>query len=122
MQNIKILIVDDDAGFRRRIQKLLATESGIEVIGEAVDGQEAVLKAKKHKPDLVLIDIRMPKMSGIEATHQLKSEMPTLKVIILTIFFEEQEYREVVMDKGANGYIIKKSLLDELIPTIRNIF
>lgn len=121
MQNIRTLIVDDDAGFRRRVQKLLATESEIEVIGEAVDGQEAILKAKEYKPDLVLMDIRMPKMNGIEATHQLKSEMPELKIIILTIF-DEQEYREAVMLRGANGYIIKKSLLDELVPAIRSFF
>jgi DNA-binding NarL/FixJ family response regulator len=67
------------------------------------------------------MDIRMPKMSGIEATHQLKSEMPELKVIILTIF-DEQEYREAVMVRGANGYIIKKFLLDELVPAIRDFF
>jgi DNA-binding NarL/FixJ family response regulator len=118
---IGTLIVDDDASFRRRAKELLASESDIKVIGEAADGQEAILKARELKPDLVLMDVRMPGMNGVDATRQLKAEMPELRVIILTIF-DVQEYREAARASGASGYVIKKSLIEDLVPAIRGAF
>jgi DNA-binding NarL/FixJ family response regulator len=118
---IGTLIVDDDASFRRRAKELLASESDIKVIGEAADGQEAILKARELKPDLVLMDVRMPGMNGVDATRQLKAEMPELQVLILTIF-DVQEYREAAMASGASGYVIKKSLIEDLVPAIRGAF
>lgn len=118
MQRTKTLIVDDDASFRRRVKGLLDTEPDIEVVGEAADGQEAILKARELKPDLVLMDVRMPGTNGINATRRLKDEMPELKVIIVSIF-DLQEYREAAMASGASGYVVKKSLIKELVPTIR---
>ncbi len=120
MSITRTLIVDDDASFRRRVKEVLASESNIEVVGEASDGQEAIRKARELKPDLVLIDVRMPGMNGISATRQLKDEMPALKVIMLTIF-DLQEYRDAAMSGGANGYVIKKSLITELVPTIKSV-
>ncbi len=118
MQEVRTLIVDDNAGFRRGVKILLAYEPDIVVIGEAADGQEAILKARELKPDLVLMDVRMPGISGIDATRQLKEEIPELKVIVLTIF-DLEEYREAAMASGANGYVAKKSLIEELVPAIR---
>lgn len=120
MQRTRTLIVDDDGSFRQRIKELLATEPDIEVVGEAADGQEAIFEARELKPDLVLMDVRMPGLNGVNATRQLKDEMPELKVIILTIF-DLQEYREAAIASGASGYVIKKSLLEELVPAIRDV-
>ena len=104
VQRTRTLIVDDDGSFRQRIKELLATEPDIEVVGEAADGQEAIFEARELKPDLVLMDVRMPGLNGVNATRQLKDEMPELKVIILTIF-DLQEYREAAIASGASGYV-----------------
>ena len=120
MQIIKTLIVDDDASFRRRVKEFLAAEPDIQVIGEAEDGDEAILKARELKPDLVLLDVRMPRMSGITAAQQLNGEMPGVKVIMLTVF-DLPEYRETAIAIGANDYVVKKSLIAELLPTIRHV-
>ena len=121
MQKIKTLIVDDNSRFRKHIKEFLASGSKIEVIGEASNGLEAIRKARELKPDLVLLDIRMPGINGIEATHQLKEKMPGIKVIILTVF-DMDEYREAVKTNGADGYVIKKSLMNELVPVINSLF
>ena len=118
MQTIRTLIVDDNAGFRRRLKEFLASEPDIQVIGEAADGQAAILKARELQPDLVLMDVRMPGTNGITATRQLKEEMPELKVIMLSIL-DVQEYKQAALAGGANGYVIKKSLIEELMPAIR---
>ena len=118
---IGTLIVDDDAGFRQRVKQLLASEPDIEIIGEAADGREAILRAGELKPDLILMEVRMPGMNGVDATRQLKAEMPQLKVIMLTIF-DLQEYREAAKASGASGYVIKKSLIQDLVPAIRDAF
>lgn len=121
MQTKRMLIVDDDAGFRQRVKRFLASEPDMEVIGEAADGQEAILRARELKPDLILMDVRMPGMNGVDATRRLKAEMPELKVIILTIF-DVQEYREAAMASGASDYVIKKSMIKDLVPAIRGAF
>jgi two-component system invasion response regulator UvrY len=121
MQITRTLIVDDNANFRQQVKEFLAFESDIEVIGEAANGQEAILRARELKPDLVLMDVRMPGINGIDATRQLKDEMPELKVIIVTVF-DLQQYKEAAMASGANGYIAKGSVIEELVPTIRDAF
>jgi two-component system NarL family response regulator len=120
VRTIRTLIVDDNDGFRQRLKEFLASEPDIEVVGEAADGQEAILKARELKPDLVLMDVRMPGINGISATRQLKEEMPELIVIVLTIF-DLEEYREAAMASGASGYVVKKSLVEELVPAIRRV-
>ncbi len=120
MYAIRALIADDDAGFRREVRELLAAEADIEVVEEAADGEEAIRKARELKPDLVLMDIRMPGVNGLEATRQLKAEMPELTVIILTIF-EVDEYREAAISCGAEAYVVKRHLMEALIPAIRQV-
>ena len=120
MQIIRTLIVDDDAGFRRRLSEFLASEPGIEIVGEAADGLEVIPKATELKPDLVLMDVRMPGMNGVNATRKLKEEMPEVKLIMLSVF-DLPEYREAAMVSGASDYVVKKSMIEELVPAIRRI-
>jgi DNA-binding NarL/FixJ family response regulator len=121
MPTIKVLIVDDNAKFIKSVKKLLSNEQDIEVIGEAREGKEAILKAKELKPDIVLMDVRMPEMNGLESTASIKQMMPEVKIIILTIY-DIDEYREAAITSGASGYIIKKSMRNELVQTIREVF
>jgi DNA-binding NarL/FixJ family response regulator len=118
MQMKKVLIVDDDMRFRRYVKELFASEEGLQIIGEAANGKEAVRKAKELKPSLVLMDISMPWMSGLDATRQLKKIIPKLAVIILTIH-DLEGYREAAMARGACAYVLKKDMMEELIPAIR---
>jgi DNA-binding NarL/FixJ family response regulator len=120
MSAIKTLIVDDNVGFRRRVSEILVSESDIEVIGEATDGREALRKVRQLKPNLVLMDVRMPGLNGIDATAQLKREVPETKVIILTRY-DLEEYRKAVAASGASGYVVKETVLETLLPTIHEI-
>ena len=121
MQIRKVLIVDDDIRFRRFVKELFSSEKDLQIIGEVEDGQEAILKAKELKPDLVLMDISMPRMNGLDATRLLKAIMPELVVIILTIH-DLEEYKVAATASGANDYVLKKSFMEDLIPAIRRAF
>jgi len=120
VQTVKTLIADDDARFRQRVKELLASEPDLEIIGEATDGYDVVCKARELQPDLVLMDVRMPQMSGLDAARQLKAEMPQLKIIILTLY-ELEEYQEAAKASGVDRFIVKQSMLDDLMPAIRSI-
>jgi len=115
--SVRILIVDNKASIRRRVRELLISEPGIDVVGEAADGQEAMRKARELKPDVVIMDVGMPVMNGLIATYHIKEEMPDLKVVMLTVY-DLPEYAEAAMACGASGYVIKTALLDELVPAI----
>ncbi len=121
MKTKSILIVDDSALIRSHLREMLAEEPDLKIVGEAEDGLEAIEKARALGPDLVLMDIRMPFMNGIEAVRQLKKEMPETKAIILTIH-DLLEYRKAAKKSGADGFVLKVSIDKELIPTIRDIF
>ena len=121
MQIRKVLIVDDDMRFRRFVNELFSSEKDLQIIGEAEDGQEAILKAKELKPDLVLMDISMPRMNGLDATRRLKGIMPELLVIILTIH-DLEEYKVAATASGAYVYVLKKTMMEDLIPAIRRAF
>ncbi|MCJ7579525.1 MAG: response regulator transcription factor [Candidatus Aminicenantes bacterium] len=121
MREISVLVVDDNQPLRHSIVEKLSMEADIAVVSEATDGLEAIQKVRELNPDLVLIDIRMPKMNGIEATRRIKEEWPGLKVIVLTIH-DLQEYRKVAKKIGADAFVSKVSLDNELIPAIRDVF
>ena len=114
----KILIVDDDMRLRRFVRELLSPEEDLQVVGEAVDGQEAIRKAQELQPDLVLVDITMPRMSGLDLTRRLKRIMPELAIIILTIH-DIDEYKKAAIASGASAYVVKKTMLAELLPAVR---
>ena len=121
MRIIKVLIVDDNDRLIQSAKNILANERDIEVIGEVRDGKEAILKAKEFKPDIVLMDVRMPGMNGLAATRELRQIMPEVKTIIFTIY-DIDEYRDAATTSGACGFILKKSMRNELTQTIRRAF
>src|SRR6516164_1717492 len=110
---IRTMIVDDHALFRRGLEMVLDSEPDIELVGEASDGEEAVSKAAESLPDVVLMDIRMPRSSGIEACRAMKEEAPSAKIVILTISDEEEDLFEAIR-AGASGYLLKDIPLDEV--------
>lgn len=118
MQTIKILVVDDNAGFRRRITGFLDTVGDLEVVGEAADGVEALLKAGELNPDIIIMDVRMPGTNGISVTREIREHVSSVKVIILSRF-DLQEYRYAAMASGASGYVLKRSMTEDLVPAIR---
>ena len=117
---IKVLIVDDHHLVRAGIAALLDNQADIEVVGEAGDGFEALEKVKALSPQVVLMDISMPKMNGFEATRRITRGYPTVKVLILTQY-EQEEYIKRVMQSGASGYVLKNSVADELLQAIRTV-
>jgi DNA-binding NarL/FixJ family response regulator len=117
---IRVLIVDDHALFRRGLQMVLAEEVGIEVVGEASDGAEAVEKAGQALPDVVLMDIRMPRRSGIEACRAMKELSPSVKIVMLTISDEEEDLFEAIR-AGASGYLLKDIPYDEVADVVRAV-
>src|SRR5437588_11769082 len=117
---IRVLIVDDHALFRRGLQMVLAEEADIEVVGEASDGAEAVEKAGQALPDVVLMDIRMPRSSGIEACRAMKELAPSAKIVMLTISDEEEDLFEAIR-AGASGYLLKDIPLDEVAEAVRAV-
>jgi DNA-binding NarL/FixJ family response regulator len=117
---LKVLIVDDHALFRRGLQMVLRQEADIDVIGEAADGNEAVEMAQESMPDVILMDVRMPHRSGIEATHQIKDLLPHVKILMLTISDEEADLYEAIK-AGASGYLLKEIPIDEVSEAIRSV-
>jgi len=120
-ESIKLLIVDDHKVVRSGVKALIATESELEVIGEAADGREAVTKVKAGNPDVVLMDLVMPEMDGVEATKAITEDEQELKILILTSFSEEERIIQAIK-AGASGYLIKDASPDELVEAIKNVY
>jgi DNA-binding NarL/FixJ family response regulator len=117
---IRVLVVDDHALFRRGLQMVLEGEADIDVVGEASDGAEAIEKAEETTPDVVLMDVRMPKRSGIEATRVIKDMLPSAKILMLTISDEEADLYEAIK-AGASGYLLKEISIDEVAGAVRQV-
>jgi len=117
---IRILIADDHGVLRAGLRALLSSESDIEVVGEAVDGQQTVALSAELKPDVVLLDVSLPDQSGIEVTRSLKELHPGIRVLILTVHEDGGLLQEAVQ-AGAAGYIIKRAVESELIDAIRAV-
>jgi len=115
-----VLVVDDHALFRRGLEIVLAQEPDIEVVGEAGDGAEAVVQAADLLPDVVLMDVRMPRRSGIEACTAIKDVVPSARIIMLTISDEEGDLYEAIK-AGATGYLLKEISIDEVATAIRAV-
>jgi len=120
VMKIRVLIADDHHLVRAGIAALLANQPDIEVVGEAADGLQAIEKVKLLKPDIVLMDINMPLMNGIEAAHRIVHGEPPVKVLILTQY-EHEEYVRRVIQSGASGYILKNSLTGDLMLAIHAV-
>jgi two-component system response regulator NreC len=118
---IRILLADDHTLLRNGIRALLEDEQDITVVGEAEDGREAVRLAIQLKPNVVLMDIAMPLLNGLEATRQIKRELPEIKILVLTMYDHEEYFREM-LEVGASGYIIKRAAANELVAAIRAVY
>ena len=116
----RVLIVDDNAKFIKSVKNVLSYEQDIEVIGRAKDGREALSMAQALQPEIILMDVRMPGMGGIEATQRINRIMPKTKIIILTLY-DMDEYRDAATKVGAAGYVLKKYMRKQLIPKIKEI-
>jgi DNA-binding NarL/FixJ family response regulator len=117
---IRLMIADDHELFRRGLRMVLEDEEDIEVIGEAGDGQVAVELAREHAPDVVVMDVRMPGLTGIEAARRVKEEEPGTKILMLTISDEEDDLYEAIK-AGANGYLLKEISIDEISHAVRSV-
>ena len=117
---IRVVIADDHALFRHGLEMVLSAEDDISVVGEAGDGDEAVKLARDHQPDLVLMDVRMPTRSGIEATREIKDAVPRARILMLTISDEEEDLYEAVK-AGASGYLLKEISIDEVAEAVRAV-
>jgi RNA polymerase sigma factor (sigma-70 family) len=121
MNPIRLLLADDHTLFRKGLAGLLEKEPGFEVIGEAQDGAEAIRKAQADKPDLVLMDIHMPGVNGLEATRQITNALPATRVVMLTISEEDKDLFEAIKC-GAHGYLSKKVEPEKLRELIEGVF
>lgn len=115
---IRVLLCDDHAVVREGTRRLLEEEPDIEVVGEASDGLEAIEKARELSPHVVAMDISMPRMNGIEATKQIKSQNPSIQVLALTAY-DDFAYVAGLLENGASGYILKSARADQLVTAIR---
>ena len=120
-EHIRVLIADDHNVVRGGLRALLETEPGIQVIGEAADGVEAVLKARALNPDVILLDLVMPRKNGIEAIQDIKSENTDARILVLTSFSDDDKVFAAIK-AGALGYLLKDSSTQELIQAIRDVF
>lgn len=121
MKSHRVLLADDQTLFRKAVAALLASSANFEVVGEAEDGVQAVEKARQLRPDLILMDVRMPRCDGIEATRQIKSEFPNIKVVILTVSDEDDDLFEAIKS-GAQGYLLKNLRPEALFDYLEGVF
>jgi DNA-binding NarL/FixJ family response regulator len=115
---LSLLIADDDPGFRKVVRRLLETEWDAVVVGEAGDGEEALRLAQEFRPDVILMDIAMPRLGGLEAIQRAKAERPDTKIVVVTVHGEDA-YRKAAADRGADAFVLKKKISTELLPAIR---
>ncbi|MGI8984147.1 MAG: response regulator [Acidimicrobiales bacterium] len=118
---IRVVISDDHDLFRRGLRMVLEAEDDIEVVAEAADGQEAVARVEDLAPDVVLMDVRMPRMGGIEATRLIRQLFPSTRIIVLTVSDEEDDLYSAVK-AGANGYLLKEVSIEEVADAVRAVF
>jgi DNA-binding NarL/FixJ family response regulator len=117
---IRLLIADDHALVRSGLRSMLEREPGIEIVGEARNGREAVELCRSLRPDLVLMDVRMPDMDGLEATRAIKRELPETGVLMVTMH-ENRDYMLEATKAGAAGYVLKDAARDELVDAVRRV-
>jgi DNA-binding NarL/FixJ family response regulator len=120
MSNLRIILADDHTLLRQGLALLVSKQPGLQVVGEAGNGAELLELVRARKPDLVVVDLSMPGMGGLEATRRLKAEFPKLRIIILTMH-EDASYLTGVAQAGAHGFILKRSAAELLLDAIRTV-
>ena len=118
---LRVLVVDDHALFRRGLEMVLEQEPDLELVGEASDGDEAIKRAEELMPDVILMDVRMPKRSGIEAAGEIRDLLPHVKILMLTISDDEADLYEAIK-AGASGYLLKEIPIEEVAEAIRSVW
>lgn len=118
MATIRLLIAEDETLVRHALARLLAIEDDIDVVEQAANGEAALRLAREHKPDVVLMDIKMPKMDGIEATRQIKDELPDCAVVILTVHQDNENVFRAIK-AGATGYVLKDAPPEQTVEAVR---
>ncbi len=117
---VRVVLVDDDDLMRAGLRAVLSSDSSVEVVGEAVDGRDAVGRVGRLKPDVVLMDVRMPRMDGIAATRSILDATPDVRIVVVTTF-EEDEYIFGALNAGASGFLLKRTRPEELIAAIHTV-
>jgi DNA-binding NarL/FixJ family response regulator len=117
---LKILVADDHEIVRRGLKQLLTAQNGWTVVAEAKNGREAVTLAEQHKPDIVVMDISMPELNGLEATRRIRKELPKTQMVILTLHFSDQLVHDIV-EAGARGYIMKSDADRDLVTAVEAV-
>jgi len=120
MEKIRVLLADDHPSFREGLERLLREEADVEVVGQASDGQEAVAMARDLHPDVVILDVSMPKLNGVEATKQIKEACPDTSILILSAY-DNNPYVLSAIEYGADGYLLKSARYQEVITAIRAV-
>lgn len=120
MKKIRVLLAEDHTIVRKGLRSILDSEEGIEVVGEAEDGRAAVEAVEHLRPDVVMMDISMPSLNGLEATRQIKRRFPHVKVLVLTMHTNEK-YISQILQAGASGYLVKQAAVEELTAAIQAV-
>jgi DNA-binding NarL/FixJ family response regulator len=120
-QPICVVLADDHAVVRKGIREFLEASGNIHVVAEAADGEEAVALVAQHEPDVAVLDVQMPGLTGIEATRRIKAQFPAVRVLILTAY-DEDPYIFALLQAGASGYVLKTADSDELVNAVRAVF
>lgn len=121
MKKIRVLLAEDHTIVRQGIAALLGAESDMEVVGEACNGLEAIELAKKLSPEVILMDIGMRQLNGLEATREIKRQFPSMKILVLTMY-ENEEWIFQILKAGASGYLIKDSAMTDLTSALRVVY
>jgi len=118
---IKVLLAEDHVVVRQGIRELIQREEDIEIVGEVGDGEEAVQAAEQLEPDVILMDIAMPKLNGIEATRRIKESHPSISILVLTAY-DNEEFIFALLEAGAAGYLLKNVQSRQLLNAIRSVY
>jgi DNA-binding NarL/FixJ family response regulator len=116
----RVLIADDQTLFRSGLARLLDEDPRVEIVGQAVDGADAVRQAIKLKPDVVLMDLKMPNVDGVEATRQIRAQLPDMKILILTTFDADNHVLQA-LEAGVSGYVLKDSVAEAIVTSIQAV-
>ena len=118
MTKLRVFLADDHAVVREGLKALINAQEGMEVVGEAADGRTACTRAEKIRPDIVVMDVSMPLLNGLEATRELRARCPDVKVLALTVH-EERSYLRDLIEAGAAGYVLKRSAAEDLVHAVQ---